>query len=124
MSNCAKFILGHFIMAAGVYNLDIEQGTTFQLNLSLDQPAGTDVDITNYTFDGKLAKSYYDEDAVSMSSQIVNASTGEVQLSLTPAQTAALQYGIEYVYDIDFTDDNGVTSRLLQGRATILPGVD
>ena len=111
-------------MAAGVYNLDIEQGTTFQLNLSLDQPAGTDVDITNYTFDGKLAKSYYDEDAVSMSSQIVNASTGEVQLSLTPAQTAALQYGIEYVYDIDFTDDNGVTSRLLQGRATILPGVD
>jgi len=45
-------------MAAGKYNLSIESGTTWELSLSVDSTAGTDMDLTGYTFAAKIAKSY------------------------------------------------------------------
>ena len=110
-------------MAAGVYNLTIEQGSTWQLTMSIDQPSGTDTDISGYTFSPKIAKSYYDESPVTMSYSITSAATGTVKLSLTAAQTADLDPNIEYVWDCDMTDTSDITSRLLQGRATISPGL-
>jgi len=111
-------------MAAGVYNLTIEQGSTWQLNLSVDSDnSGTDLDITNYTFSPKIAKSYYDESPVTMTYSITSPTTGKVKLSLTAAQTADLDPNIEYVWDCDMTSPADVTTRLLQGRATISAGL-
>ena len=58
-----------------------------------------------------------------MTYSITNASTGAVKLSLTAAQTEALDPNIEYVWDLDMTSPSDVTTRLLQGRATISPGL-
>jgi len=110
-------------MAAGTYNLTIEQGSTWQLTMSIDQPAGTDTDITNYTFSPKIAESYYDESPITMTYSITSAATGTVKLSLTAAQTEALDPNIEYVWDVDMTDTSDITTRLLQGRATISAGL-
>jgi len=110
-------------MAAGVYNLTIEQGASWQLTLSIDSTAGTDLDIDGYTFSGKMAKSYYDENPVTMSYSITDGDSGQVVFSLTSSQTENLDSSIEYVYDIDMTDTSDFTTRLLQGRATISPGL-
>jgi len=110
-------------MSAGIYNLSIEQGSSWELQLDVDSSAGNDLNITGYTFASKLAKSHYDDNPVSMTSSIVNAATGTFKLSLTPAQTAALDASYEYIYDVEMTDPTGIVTRLIQGRATISAGV-
>jgi len=110
-------------MAAGTYNLSIEQGSSWQLRLDVDSSAGTDMDITGYTFASKLAKSYYDENPVSMTPTIINAAAGTFKLELSPTQTSSLDPAIEYIYDIKMTSDSGEVTRLIQGRATISAGV-
>ena len=108
-------------MAAGTYNITIEQGTTWSIQLQVDQPSGTDVDLTNYTFDAKIAKSYYDESPVSMTTALVNATEGSFTLTLSAAQTSALDSNSKYIWDVDMTSPGGVVTRLLQGRATVSP---
>ncbi len=110
-------------MAAGIYNLSIEQGSSWELQMSIDSSAGSDLNITGYTFDAKIAKSYYDDSPVSITAVIVNAVTGSIKLSLTPAQTTALDAAIEYIHDIDMTSPAGTVTRLMEGRATISPGL-
>lgn len=110
-------------MAAGTYNLSIEQGASWELQLAIDATAGSDLDITGYTFDAKIAKSYYDDNPVSMTATIVNATNGIVKLSLTSTQTDALDAAIEYIYDVDMTSNTGTVTRLMEGRATISPGL-
>ncbi len=112
-----------FIMSAGIYNLSIEQGSSWQLQLDVDSTAGNDMNITGYTFASKLAKSHYDDNPISMSSTIVNAATGTFKLELSPAQTAALDPSYEYIYDVEMTAPAGTVTRLIQGRATISAGV-
>ena len=110
-------------MAAGIYNLSIEQGSSWQLQMDVDATAGTDMDITGHTFASKLAKSHYDDAPVSMTSTIINATTGTFKLTLSAAETAALDPGIEYIYDVAMTSPTGLVTRLIQGRATISAGV-
>jgi len=112
-----------FIMSAGIYNLSIEQGSSWQLQLDVDSTAGNDMNIAGYTFASKLAKSHYDDNPISMSSTIVNAATGTFKLELSPAQTAALDPSYEYIYDVEMTAPAGTVTRLIQGRATISAGV-
>jgi hypothetical protein len=110
-------------MAAGIYNLSIEQGSSWQLRLNVDATAGTDLNISGYTFASKLAKSHYDDEPVSLTSSIINAAQGIFKLELSPSQTLALDPAIEYIYDVQMTSAAGVVTRLIQGRATISAGV-
>lgn len=110
-------------MAAGTYNLSIEQGATWELSMAVDQPAGTDKDLSGYTFAGKLAKSYYDDSPVSFSTTDVNLLTGKFKISLSSTTTALLDSAYEYVYDVEMTSASGYITRLIQGRATISAGV-
>ena len=45
-----------------------------------------------------------------------------LNLSLTNAQTDALKAG-RYVYDLMVTDGSGSKSRVVEGQATVTPGV-
>ena len=54
--------------------------------------------------------------------QILTAATGQVTVTLTDAQTAALTSG-RYVYDILITDSSGDKTRILEGHATVTPSV-
>ena len=110
-------------MAAGIYNLSIEQGSSWELQMSIDSSAGVNLDVTGYTFDAKIAKSYYDDFPISMTVTIVNAINGTIKITLTPAQTGALDAAIEYIYDVDMTSGGGTVTRLMEGRATISPGL-
>jgi hypothetical protein len=110
-------------MAAGTYNLSIEQGSSWELSLEVDSTAGTDLDITGYSFAAKLAKSHYDDTPIALTSAIIAASTGKFRLSLTPAQTSALDSAYTYIYDVEMTSNTGVVTRLIQGSATINAGV-
>ena len=110
-------------MAAGVYNLSIEQGASWEISLEVDLEAGTDMNLTGYIFASKIAKSHYDDAPVSMGVALVNAEEGKFKLYLSPEQTALFDSAIEYIYDVEITSISGTVTRILQGRATISPGV-
>jgi len=110
-------------MAAGKYNISIEQGSTWELRLEVDASPGVDKDLTGYTLASKIGKSYYDTVAVALTTAFVQASQGIFTIALSAAQTAALDAAHEYIYDVEITSASGVVTRMLQGRATISPGI-
>ena len=110
-------------MAAGVYNISIEQGSTWSLRLEIDSSVDVDMNLTGYTVASKIGKSYYDPDPISMSTAWLSQSTGIFTISLSAAQTNALDAAHEYVYDVEITSSTGVVTRMIQGRASISPSI-
>ena len=110
-------------MAAGVYNISIEQGSTWSLRLEIDSEPGVDKNLTGYTTASKIGKSYYDTSPISMTTGYVQQTQGIFTISLTAAQTALLDPAHEYVYDVEITDSTGVVTRMIQGRATVSAGI-
>jgi hypothetical protein len=110
-------------MAAGVYNINIEQGSTWSLRLEIDSSVDVDMDLTGYTLASKIGKSYYDPDPISMTTAYVSQSEGIFNISLSATQTNALDAAHEYIYDVEITSSTGVVTRMIQGRATISPSI-
>jgi hypothetical protein len=108
-------------MAAGLYDITIEQGVTFLLNLTWKDSTGTPVNITGYSARMQVRETYDSEDTlVSLTSPgdiTLGGALGTILITIQPAVTSALQF-VEGVYDLELISA-GVVTRLLQGRATI-----
>jgi len=107
-----------YIMAAGIYNITIEQGATFQRSMTIDEE-DTDLDLTGYSFAGKIRQEKEDTTAMAAFTVVItNAATGAIQVSMTATQTSSLAAGTAY-YDIEMTRDSGEVVRLLEGMVDI-----
>lgn len=110
-------------------DLKIDQGTDVSIEIYLVNPDGSAKDLTGYTPTSSLATRYDAPPAEKTSfTAAVNspATDGVVTLSLTNAQTQALNPKKRYVYDVEVAVDNGgttVVERVLEGRITITPSV-
>lgn len=109
-------------MPAGKTTLYIEQGTDFTTSLSLNDVNNTAVDLTNYTIAGKMRKSYYSTIGVHSFTVAIDspATAGNITISMTAAQTAAIEPSKRYVYDVNITL-NGAVTRVLQGIVVVSP---
>lgn len=124
-------------MAAGNYNILIEQGATFFVTLTLKDVNAYPLDLTGLTFTGQLKKAFTDSVATAdfvcnVLDQTNPAYVGQVEVSLSPTITAALVTSATgtvrtlttLVYDIE--SQNAVTGevlRWLQGEAKVSPEV-
>ena len=109
---------------ATIKNLVIDQGATFTTTIVLSDALGNLLDLTDYATYASLRKSYASITAVDLNAtRNPTFTTGEITLSMTAAETAALRPG-RYVYDVDIvsTDDDSVT-RVVEGIVTVNPGV-
>ena len=110
-------------MAANA-NLRIDQGTTFSSNITLAGSDGAAWDLTGHTVEAKMAKGYEStKTRTTMTTAVANPTTGIITLSLTSAQTAALDAPSRYVYDVELTDSSSKISRILEGIVTVTPEV-
>lgn len=109
-------------MAAGTYNFTIEQGTTFNRVLTL-QENGSAMNLTGYSVASQI-RSTHDSSSVTgtISCTISNASNGEITLTMTNSTTSGIEEGI-YVYDIEITSGAGSVTRILEGKVTVSPEV-
>jgi hypothetical protein len=101
------------------YNINIDQGATFTLNLTIKE-SGTPLNLSNYEGGrGQLRSKKESPSAIDLTVAITDAVAGAVQVSLTPTETAALTKGL-YYYDVElFTAADAVVTRILRGRASI-----
>lgn len=120
-------------MAAKNYKIQIEQGATFQLHLSLKDVNQNALDLTGWTGKCQLRSRPEAPTFIDVPVTILTPATiGVVQLNLTSDQTAAIPvnptrgatiYPTPYVYSIDLVKPTGEVYRIMQGIAEVSPEV-
>ena len=101
-------------------NLVIDQGADYSTTVTLTNENGDVVSLNDYTVSAQIRKTYSSSNSVSFATS-VNEELGEIMLSLTDTQTANIAAG-RYVYDV-FITNSGITSRIVEGIATVTPRV-
>jgi hypothetical protein len=113
-------------MAAGKYDMYIEQGATYELNVTVD----SSIDLGDYTARGQIRETACSS-AILVSFTCTIVSSSQLTISLTPAQTSALKacgkcyqdITVGY-YDIEIENTtDGSVIRLLNGMVSISPEV-
>ena len=108
---------------ATISNLFIDQDADFNTTVTVNDSTGTPLDLTNYTALGMIRKTYQSSTATTFTSAFVSPrTTGQITISLTDTQTAALESG-RYVYDLVITDASGNKTRVVEGSVTVNPSV-
>lgn len=101
--------------------LDVDQGCTFSSSIELKTDDGSAINVANAVFSAELRKSFYSSSNVSITVTTIDAPNGNIQMSLTSAQTSNIKPG-RYVYDLKMLSDN-TTVRVLDGVITVSPQV-
>ena len=108
---------------ATISNLFVDQDADFTTTVTVNDSAGSALDLTNYTALGMIRKTYQSSTATTFTSAFVSPrTTGQITISLTDTQTAALESG-RYVYDLVITDASGNKTRVVEGSVTVNPSV-
>jgi hypothetical protein len=106
---------------AATYNITVNQNADFIRSFQVKEN-NVILDITGFTFEGRLKEAFHHTGHTSFTASIVDAATGTFKLVLTDVQTTAMPGGT-YVYDVIMTTAAGVKTRLLSGNAFIIQGV-
>ena len=101
-------------------NLTVDQGANFLYNVYLIDANGTAIDISGYTGNCQIRKTYTSTTYNTMNVAVTGAS-GLVSLTMNSTVTANLT-STRYVYDLELTSNN-VVSRILEGTITVSPQV-
>ena len=108
---------------AVISNLSVDQGATFTAEVAVSGSDGATLDLTGYTAEGQIRKTYTSSTSIAFTATIEAPTTGNVNISLSAAQTGAMKPG-RYVYDVEITNDGGNTvTRILEGQVEVTPSV-
>jgi hypothetical protein len=102
-------------------NLVIDQGATFSANIQFLDTSKNPISLAGYSVRSKMRTSYDTANAAILTANVVNATTGNVNLFLDSANTSLLPQG-RYVYDVEAYAGNTVV-RIVEGSITVMPGV-
>ena len=104
--------------------ITIDQGSTFEETIDLENDDGTKVNVAGTTFSAQIRKSYYSiTPTANLTISVVGAnSNGQIKLSLPAANTANIKAG-RYLYDLKMISASNVVSRVVEGVATVTPQV-
>lgn len=110
-------------MAAGIYDITVEQGATFRFEVTWKDSAGTPVNLTGYSARMQVRETYESEDIIisftsSGGSIALGGSLGTIVVTGSAIDTAKIPMTTG-VYDLELQASNGVVTRLLQGKAMI-----
>ena len=110
-------------MSAGTYNLVIDQGSDFSLDMVIKQ-SGTALNLANYSGRAQLRTSVSASSAsASFSVTVTNAANGALKMQLPAATSSGISAG-QYVYDLEiFTANDSIVKRIIQGDVTLTPEV-
>lgn len=103
--------------------LDLDQGTDFNMDLDLTNDNGVAINVTNYTFTSSIRKSFYSlNPTANLTVTIQSGPNGNITLSMNSAVSANVKPG-RYLFDVKQKDAQNTTSRVLEGIITVNPQV-
>lgn len=124
-------------MIAGIYNITVEQGSTFVRLLSIEQPDIANdptgetfipFDLSGYTARMQIRRTIESDTAmISLTTEnggidvIPETAVNEIKLLITAANTATL--ATSGVYDLEIIDNLGNVSKVVRGNMTLIPEV-
>tara|TARA_Y100000114_G_scaffold153321_1_gene173061 strand:- start:494 stop:829 length:336 start_codon:yes stop_codon:yes gene_type:complete len=108
---------------SGKLDITVEQGATFQRNITIKDSANVAINISGSTFQGQIRKRHQSATKeADFDFSITNATNGQFIASITAANTTTMEPG-DFVYDIEWTQSDASVTRLLEGTATVTPQV-
>lgn len=127
-------------MAAGIYNIVIEQGADWELAFVWKDGNDVPYPLTSYTAQMQVRKTFASKDKVfDLTTEngriVLNTTPGHVAITIPSALSRAVavkeadlawkdgKKGVAFEYDIELTNAAGKTKRLLQGSAFFIPEV-
>jgi len=110
-------------MAAGTYDIVIDQGSDFAIEIAISE-GGVATTIQTHSVRAQLRPSPTSSTKTAdFVCTITDASEGKIKMSLANATTAAIASG-KYYYDLELVNtQNSTVTRLLQGVARVTPEV-
>ena len=109
---------------AVISNIFIDSGADYTSTVTVTDGTGSAYDLTGFTAAAQIRKTYESSAATVSFTVAFNAdrTTGQLDLTLTGAQTAAVTAG-RYVYDLLITSGASAKTRVVEGIVTINPRV-
>ena len=107
---------------ASISNIFIDQGADFTTTVTVTDSNGDAVSLVGYSAAAQIRKSYSSSTSTAFTTSISNASGGEITITLSDTQTAALDAG-RYLYDVLITASGGDKTRVVEGQVTVNPSV-
>ena len=108
-------------MNPGRYNITVYKGTTFQLS-PVWKVDNLPVNLTGYSAKMQVRQFTDSSVAVELSTDngkiVINAGLGQINMTLTAAQTTALTAN-SYQYDLNLTSPDGYVYKILQGAFVV-----
>lgn len=101
-------------------NIVIDQGTDFVVEITVVDEENEPWNFTNYTASAMMRKHYYSANSHSFTTNIDNNSI--LTISMTSSFTSNLEPG-RYYYDVEVKDSANVITRVVEGIATVTPGI-
>ena len=109
-------------MSVPSVNIRIEKGTTFDSTFTITNSDGSVVSLSNYIATSKIRKHPTASSSKTFSTTIT-ASTGEIKIAMSAANTADLSSGRNY-FDIIITrSSDGSITKVLEGMAIVVDTV-
>ena len=117
------------------YNFVLAQGETLSLTFNIKDKNGNLIDLTNYSFVGKIKEKYDSTIVGNLVFTIPDqrANKGVLQISMPAAATKLIPVDVgtlankrpikEYIYDIFQTDPAAVVTRIVEGTIAVSASV-
>jgi hypothetical protein len=114
-------------MGAIKTNIIIDQGADYSTTINLSNDSNNLIILTGYSGNAEMRKAYSSCNVaaiftVNVSQDIIGSNVGAISISLNAASTANINGG-RYYYDVYLISNTGISSRILQGIATVTPSV-
>lgn len=110
-------------MSAGRYDFEIPQGTTFSRAFTYRDSEGNPFDLSGASIELKAYRTITSDaivlDASTAGGEITVGSDGQFELSLTAAQTSALNFETTAYYQLEVTFQDGTVKRPLEGNIAL-----
>lgn len=108
-------------MAAIAY-LDIDQGSDFTAEMTLENEDGTPINLYGFQVYSQFRKSYGSLVGHSFTVTVTDAVGGTIELSLAGTYSSGIRPG-RYLYDVEITNLDNRKTRVVEGIVTINPEI-
>ena len=105
---------------AGIFDIEHDQGSTFEKSFQVLDAFGTPFDLSAYTMSAQIRASFTGSLVAQFAVQVTNGVNGEFKLVLAATASAGMDAKQKFVYDVERSLAAEV-KRVIQGSFVITP---